>query len=248
MSDYEDFLRLKFDFHKDYGFDIDPADLSPCLLPHQRDIVQWALKGGRRALFESFGLGKSIQQVDAHAFWRSNGNRPLTSDDLEGLTTAQRMKVFEAWTLAGIYDHQVHVELGEKIDGGKAGMGTLPATFMLLAPGSPHPDVWHDVNRMRTLNTEQSSKARVMHVCPLQFDIVDRLIGRFSMPGEIVFDPFAGLGTVPMRAVAMGREGRGVELNPGYFVDSVRYLQAAEYKAALPTLFDLIEQEVEIPA
>ena len=58
-TDYESFLRLKFDFHKDYGFDVDPADLSPCLLPHQRDIVQWALKGGRRALFESFGLGKS---------------------------------------------------------------------------------------------------------------------------------------------------------------------------------------------
>jgi len=192
---------------------------------------------------EKEDYSRSRWQVDAHAFWRSNGNRPLTSDDLEGLSTAQRMKVFEAWTLAGVYDHQVHVELGEKIDGGKAGMGTLPATFMLLAPGSPHPDVWHDVNRMRTLNTEQSSKARVMHVCPLQFDIVDRLIGRFSMPGEIVFDPFAGLGTVPMRAVKMDRQGRGVELNPGYFVDSVRYLQAAEYKAALPSLFDMLEVE-----
>jgi hypothetical protein len=48
MTDYERFLREKFDFHHDYGFDVDPADLSPCLLPHQRDIVAWAIKGGRR--------------------------------------------------------------------------------------------------------------------------------------------------------------------------------------------------------
>jgi DNA modification methylase len=73
----------------------------------------------------------------------------------------------------------------------------------------------------------------------LQFDIVDRLIGRFTMPGELVFDPFGGLMTVPLRAVKMGRKGRGVELNPQYFLDAVKYLQAQEYRMTMPTLFDL---------
>ncbi len=63
-SDYEAFLRAKFDFHKDYGFEVDAGDLSPILLPHQRDIVQWAIKGGRRAIFAAFGLGKSIMQLE----------------------------------------------------------------------------------------------------------------------------------------------------------------------------------------
>lgn len=182
-------------------------------------------------------------QVDAHAFWRSNGNRPLTARDMEGLSTAQRMALFERWTLDVVYDYEAHIEIGEALDGGFAGMGVLPATFMLLAPGSPHPDVWHDVNRMRTLNGEQVRKGQAMHVCPLQFDIVDRLIERYSNPGETIFDPFAGLGTVPMRALRLGRAGRGVELNAQYWTDSVRYLQAEEHKMALPTLFDLIAAE-----
>ncbi len=182
-------------------------------------------------------------QVDAHAFWRSNGNRPLTPDDLAGLSTAQRMKLFEAWTLTNVYDHQAHVELGEALDSGEAGMGVLPSTFMLLAPGSPHPDVWHDVNRMRTLNTDQARRGVALHCCPIQFDIVDRLIERYSNPGDLVFDPFAGLGTVPMRAIHAGRRARGVELNPEYFADSIGYLRTEEHLASVPTLFDLLASE-----
>jgi N6-adenosine-specific RNA methylase IME4 len=50
------------------------------------------------------------------------------------------------------------------------------------------------------------------HICPLQFDIVDRAIRLYSNPGELVLDPFAGLGTVPMRAVEARAPRRGVEL------------------------------------
>ena len=113
---------------------------------------------------------------------------------------------------------------------------------MFLAPASAHPDVWHDVNRMLTLNGEQKRRALEMHVCPLQFDIVDRLIKRYTNPGDLVFDPFGGLGTVPLRALKLGRRGRGVELNTGYFLDSVKYLEAEEPRA-MPTLFDLIAIE-----
>ncbi len=144
--------------------------------------------------------------------------------------------------MSGVYDHEVHIAIGEALDG-KAGMGALPATFMLLAPGSPQPDVWHDVNRMRTLNGEQVRRGLAMHVCPLQFDITDRLIERYSNPGDLIYDPFAGLGTVPMRALRAGRRGWGVELNPGYWSDSVRYLQAEEMRCTSPSLFDLIEAD-----
>lgn len=184
-------------------------------------------------------------QVDAHAFWRSSGDRPLTGEDMRGLTTAQRMALWERRSLADVYDHEEHVALGEALDSGN-GLGHLPSTFMLLAPASPHPDVWHDVDRMRTLNTEQSRRGEAMHVCPIQFDIVDRLIERYSAKGELVFDPFAGLGTVPMRALRAGRRGRGVELNPEYFAQSVRYLRAEEARAGAPSLFDLIESEAAV--
>jgi DNA modification methylase len=72
---------------------------------------------------------------------------------------------------------------------------------MCLAPASHDPDVWHDVNRMLTLNGEQTQRGLENHICPLQFDIVDRLINRYTNKGELVFDPFGGLFTVPYRAI-----------------------------------------------
>lgn len=55
----------------------------------------------------------------------------------------------------------------------------------------------------------------------------------------MVFDPFGGLMTVPLRAVRAGRRGVGTELNPAYFDDGVAYLRALDAEADAPTLFDL---------
>ena len=175
-------------------------------------------------------------QVDAHAFWRSSGNRNLTPDELAALPVEQRSRVFTQQTLEQVYDFDSHVSIGEKLHG----RGALPATFMSLAPGSWHPEVWHDVNRMRTLNGDQKARNLQMHVCPLQLDIVDRLITRYSNEGDLVFDPFGGLGTVARQALLQGRRGRTVELNTGYFLDAVKYLEAAECDVTMPTLFDAL--------
>lgn len=78
--------------------------------------------------------------------------------------------------------------------------------------------------------------------CPLQLDIVERIINRYSNKGELVLDPFGGLMTVPMTAVKMGRKGYGIELNPDYFRDGIGYLQAAENEITMPTLFDFMPE------
>ena len=77
--------------------------------------------------------------------------------------------------------------------------------------------------------------------CPLQLDIVERIINRYSNEGDLVYDPFGGLMTVPMTAVKMGRMGYGCELNEDYFRDGVGYCQAAEEEIEAPTLFDFME-------
>ncbi len=117
--------------------------------------------------------------------------------------------------------------------------------FMTLPPASLCPDVWDDVNRMKTLNTTQSQRRKQLHVCPLQLDIVERIINRYSGKGEVVFDPFAGLATVPMMAVRMGRIGYGCELNSGYFADGVAYLRAEEASMEQLSLFALMGMEDE---
>ncbi len=61
---YREFLETKIELATESGFAVDPAELNPALKPHQRDAVAWALKGGRRALFESFGLGKTVQELE----------------------------------------------------------------------------------------------------------------------------------------------------------------------------------------
>lgn len=178
-------------------------------------------------------------QVDAHAFWRSSGNRQITADELAGLGPDKLASLFTQYSLQQVYDYEFHVRIGEELEA----RGALPSTFMSLAPGSHHPDVWHDVTRMLTLNSDQSRRAVEKHVCPLQFDIVDRLIERYSNPGELVYDPFCGLGTVPYRAILKGRRGGGSELNAGYFIDQLHYLRSAERQVSMPSLFDALDLE-----
>lgn len=175
-------------------------------------------------------------QTDAHAFWRSSGDRIPTVEELSAMSPDILSKEFTRASLERVYSHEDHVAIGEALDD----RGSLPATFMAIAPGSHHPDVWHDVNRMRTLNGEQTRRGLENHVCPLQFDIVERLIRRYSNDGDLVLDPFGGLQTVPFTAVKMGRRGYGIELNPDYWRDGIRYLRSIEAKVKQPTLFDVL--------
>jgi len=178
-------------------------------------------------------------QVQANAFHRSNGNRLLTARDLEGIDHSAIYKLWRSHNLTHVYDHEAHVALTEALEA----RGALPVDFSLMPPHSWHPDVWTDVTRMRTLNGAQSAKGRELHVCPMQFDIADRVIRQYSMPGELVLDPFGGLGTVAMRAVQQRRRGYSIELNPKYHADAVTYLRAAERALSVPTLFDLDAHE-----
>lgn len=176
-------------------------------------------------------------QIDAHGFWRSSGDRLVTKDELLNFPVTDLQKMYRKYSRDSIYDYKEHVELAKKLDD----EDKLPATFMVVAPGSWNDAVWDDILRMRTLNSTQSRRQQEMHVCPLQIDIVERIINRYSNPGEVVLDPFGGIMTVPKTAVDMGRYGIGIELNNGYFRDGVGYLKEADEKISTPTLFDLIK-------
>lgn len=58
--DYLDFLRKKMAVSSENGFEINEAELTPTLFPHVKDTVKWALKGGQRAIFSSFGMQKTV--------------------------------------------------------------------------------------------------------------------------------------------------------------------------------------------
>lgn len=178
---------------------------------------------------------RSRWQVNAHAFWRSSGNRLMTAEELAQYEPSTLATLFAAYSLQHVYDYEHHVTIGELMDV----RGSLPATFMTLAPGSHADHVWTDINRMLTLNTEQSQKRAMLHVCPLQLSLIDRLIERYTNKDDLVLDPFVGIGSVVRQAVLLGRRGYGSELNHQYFLDAVAYCKAAEEQMTMPTLFDV---------
>lgn len=178
-------------------------------------------------------------QLDAAGVWRSNGNRLLTTEEIAQLDVKGAYHRFKQHCLAQPYDFAHHVALGDAM----TEQNTLRPDFSVIPVHAEHPDVWTDVVRMRSLNTLQVAGNREKHLCPLPLDIVERVIAQRSMPGEMVLDPFGGLMTVPYCAVKMKRRGIGIELSPKYFRDGVSYLEAAEREMAVPTLFDLLQDQ-----
>lgn len=178
-------------------------------------------------------------QIDAHAFWRASGDRLLTKKELDFIPVDNLQAVYRRFSRENVYDYKQHVELAKRLDENNK----LPASFMVVAPGSWTDVVWDDINRMRTLNMNQERKGKELHVCPLQLEIVERLINRYTNEGDTVLDPFGGIMTVPYTAIRIGRRGIGIELNSDYFRDGLGYLKAAEFDQEMPTLFDVLEGE-----
>lgn len=176
-------------------------------------------------------------QIDAHAFWNSSGDRLLSTEEIATMDVPKARRYFRKQSSELVYDYKAHVEIAKRMDAADR----LPATFMAVDPVSKSPWVWDDVVRMRTLNGRQKQKKLQNHICPLQLDIVERIINRYSNPGEVVFDPFGGIMTVPYVAIKEGRYGMATELNPEYFRDGLSYLREAECNRTAPTLFDTLQ-------
>ena len=99
-------------------------------------------------------------QIDAHAYWRSSGDRLISKDELKEIPVDNLQKVYREFSRETVYNYADHVKLAEDLDK----EGKLPAVFMVVAPGSWNQmEVWDDINRMRTLNTDQSRRRKQMH-------------------------------------------------------------------------------------
>ena len=98
---------------------------------------------------------------------------------------------------------------------------------------------WFGIRETNTLNTivaKENEDER--HICPLQLDLIERVIRLWSNRGETVLSPFLGIGSEVYMAVKLGRRGVGCELKPSYWQAAVTNIRAAEYEMALPSLFD----------
>lgn len=172
-------------------------------------------------------------QLDAHAFWKSSGERLIDPEYLKKLDLSDVLKAWKALDTSEVYDFNRHVEICEALTEVKM----LSKKFMCVPPQSNNDHVWDDISRVNTLNSDQARRNLTKHICPMQLDVIERCIERFSNPGDVVADPFNGIGSVVYQAVKMGRFGDGCELNTEYWQDSIKQVRSADLKQAALTLF-----------
>lgn len=88
---------------------------------------------------------------------------------------------------------------------------------------------WADIRETDTLNTaEGKGENDTKHICPLQLSVIERLIKLYSDPGEVVFTPFAGIGSEVRQAIKFGRRGFGFEIKDEYYEAALRNCEKAE--------------------
>lgn len=103
--------------------------------------------------------------------------------------------------------------------------------------------VWMDINPSNTLQRESAREENdERHICPLQFQVIERGIELWTNPNDIVLSPFAGIGSEIYTAVKMGRRGIGIELKKSYYDQAVLNVRSAEKEAGQVGLF--ADQEV----
>ena len=92
--------------------------------------------------------------------------------------------------------------------------------------------VWMDIEQGRVLNRDGAREQKdERHICPLQLDVINRCLRLWSNPGDLVFSPFAGIGSEGYCAVKMRRRFIGAELKRSYFESACANLRKAEEEA-----------------
>lgn len=98
--------------------------------------------------------------------------------------------------------------------------------------------VWYGIKEGNVLNTRMAKgNEDEKHICPLQLDFIERCLKLWSNPGELVFDPFAGIASTGYEALRWGRRFLGIELKPEYWKVACHNLNNAE-RLNGQTLFD----------
>lgn len=173
-----------------------------------------------------------VGMPDYMLFFRAPGDNPDRIEHCAPGDTKEGIAIAKKWL------HEMH----------RLGLASETPTEAQIAALLPHVEfdvyewqrlaspVWMDIqqgnvlNRMKAQNDER-------HVCPLQLDVIDRCLRLYSKPGDVVMDPFNGIGSTGYQAVKNFRRYLGFELKPEYAAQAEKNMREAEMSAG--GLFDL---------
>ena len=103
---------------------------------------------------------------------------------------------------------------------------------------------WSDIKETNTLNVREGrGEEDTKHICPLQLDVIERCVKLFSDPGEVVFSPFAGIGSEGYVSLMLGRRFYGCEIKPEYHTTATKNCDRAiqQAKESQIDLFNVLE-------
>lgn len=104
--------------------------------------------------------------------------------------------------------------------------------------------VWFDIDQTNVLNVQQARESQdEKHICPLQLGVIERAVRLWTNPGEVVFSPFAGIGSEPYVALDLRRKAIGIELKESYFKVACKNLIDMERSKTQDTLWSCEEVE-----
>ena len=89
--------------------------------------------------------------------------------------------------------------------------------------------VWMTINQTNVLNVQAAREDQdEKHMCPLQLDVIERVVKLYTNPGEVVFSPFGGIGSEGVGSLTYGRRFVGVELKESYWNTGVANLRESD--------------------
>lgn len=88
--------------------------------------------------------------------------------------------------------------------------------------------IWMDISQTNVLQyTTARGENDEKHICPLQLEVIERIILLYSNKGETILSPFGGIGSEGYQSLKMGRKSISIELKPSYFEINKRNHRAA---------------------
>lgn len=167
-----------------------------------------------------------IGMPDYILFFRAPGDNPDRIEHVAPGDVKTAMPIVKSWL------HEMH----------RQGLASETPTDDQIAALIPHCEfdvyewqklaspVWMDIQQGNVLNRMKGENDE-KHVCPLQLDVIERCLRLYSKPGDVVLDPFNGIGSTGYQAVKMFRRYLGFELKPEYAAQASKNLKEAEASA-----------------
>jgi DNA modification methylase len=93
--------------------------------------------------------------------------------------------------------------------------------------------IWIDIAQSEVLSHRLAREVEdERHISPLQLTVIRRCVQLWTNPGDVVFSPFAGIGSAGYVAIELGRRFIGAELKRSYYDQAIANIKTAERERA----------------